>query len=122
MLFPNMLPLYDNPEFICFKIVYINVLVMTVTSSAPPASTAAPAVSGTNVSNSVAPATTSGVCSDIEDVNFKCADYIRDFDICNQNTGTGSVLASTRCKMSCGLCPGNTTFSHRNERLSKDLL
>lgn len=76
-------------------------------SSAPGASTAATS-SNSMVSSSVAPVV-SGGCSDIEDSTFLCANYIRDFDICNQVTGTGATLASTRCKMSCGLCSVTST-------------
>lgn len=59
----------------------------------------------------VVPSTTvsSSTCSDNEDAHFKCSDYIRDFDVCNQITKTSKMIANTRCQKSCGLCPGQVS-------------
>lgn len=67
-------------------------------------------ISGTN-SNTMTLAPTkqssfigSSICTDNEDATFKCADYVRAFDICNKVNGTGLVLATKRCQKTCGLC------------------
>lgn len=65
-------------------------------------STAIPTTSA--VTNAATNATTS-TCNDNEDATFKCSDYVRDFDICNQVTVTSKMIASKRCQRTCGLCP-----------------
>lgn len=45
--------------------------------------------------------TATNTCIDDEDATFKCSDYVRYFDICNQITVTSKMIASTRCQKTC---------------------